>query len=298
VPLDTVLRRYFAGYTLLGDFVIRIAEEDDLPLGGGELRRLWRAEAALFDRLIAAISREYTAEAESRLRSTKQRRVEQVRRLLDGELLDPTELRYELDAWHLGAVARGPQATRALRALAARLERGLLLVCPDGETAWAWLGGRTRLSADEALECAGEDWPADATASFGEPGQGVEAWRLTHRQARAAHQVAVRGTAGLLRYTDVALLASALHDEVLVASLRDLYLAPLTRERDGGTALRETLRAYFAAERNATSAAAALGVSRPTVKRRLRTAEQRIGRSLESCGAELETVLRLQALGG
>jgi hypothetical protein len=61
VPLDTVLRRYFAGHALLGDFLIEVAEEGR-PLTGATLRRLLRAQAALFDGLIATVSEEYGRE--------------------------------------------------------------------------------------------------------------------------------------------------------------------------------------------------------------------------------------------
>jgi DNA-binding PucR family transcriptional regulator len=78
-----------------------------------------------------------------------------------------------------------------------------------------------------------------------------------------------------------------------VRSLRQLYLEPLAGERDGGEVLRETLRAYFEAERNVSSAAAALGVTRKTVTNRLCVVEERLGRRLGLCSAEIEAVLRL-----
>jgi DNA-binding PucR family transcriptional regulator len=61
--------------------------------------------------------------------------------------------------------------------------------------------------------------------------------------------------------------------------------------------LRETVRAYLAAERNATSAAAALGVARHTVESRIRRAEGQLGRLLPACVAEIEVALRLDELG-
>ena len=57
---------------------------------------------------------------------------------------------------------------------------------------------------------------------------------------------------------------------------------------------RETLRAYFTTGHNASSAAAALGVARHTVKNRLRTVERTIDRSLHTCLPELEVALRLE----
>ena len=100
-----------------------------------------------------------------------------------------------------------------------------------------------------------------------------------------------------MRYGDVALLVSALQDELLVSSLHRLYLEPLEAERDGGKALRETLRAYFAAGRNVSSAGAALGVNRNTVANRLRAVEAAIGRPISSRAAEVEIALRLADIG-
>lgn len=76
-----------------------------------------------------------------------------------------------------------------------------------------------------------------------------------------------------------------------------IYLSPLDGQRDGGRLARNTLREYFAAGRNASSAAAALGVARHTVQNRLRTVEQDLGRALHTCTAELEVALRLDELG-
>lgn len=109
--------------------------------------------------------------------------------------------------------------------------------------------------------------------------------------------VALRRPRTLTRYADVALLAAVLKDDALARSLLDIYIAPLDDHRGGGKVLRETLRAYIAAERNVSSAAAALGVVRKTVDNRLGTIEERLGRSLHPCPAELEIALHLDDLG-
>jgi DNA-binding PucR family transcriptional regulator len=134
--------------------------------------------------------------------------------------------------------------------------------------------------------------------ALGEPAWGIEGWRSTHRQAQAALAVALRrsGSGGVTRYADVALLAAALNDEALARALVGIYIAPLEDSRGGGPVLCETLRVYFASERNVSSAAAALGVARKTVDTRLRTIEKRLGRTLHPCPAELEVALALDEL--
>jgi DNA-binding PucR family transcriptional regulator len=108
--------------------------------------------------------------------------------------------------------------------------------------------------------------------------------------------IAPRRESKVVRYGEVALLASARSDQLLVTSLNELYLAPLEAERDGGAVLRETLRAYFAAERNISAAASKLGVTRQTVKNRIQVAEERIGTSLSGISTDMKIALLLDAL--
>lgn len=226
----------------------------------------------------------------------EQRRTERVRLLLQGEPLDASELAYELDAHHVGLAASGRNAGARLRSVLDRFDRRLLLVRPDDRIWWGWLGGRHRFCPDE-LQQLGRASPAGIVLAFGEPAEGLSGWRLTHRQAAAALTVARRGTPATVHYADVALLAAALQDELLRASLRRLYLEPLDIRRDRGPTLRATLRAYLAAGRNVSSAAAALGTRRQTVAQRLREIEGRLDRPLDACLNELELALRLDELG-
>jgi len=293
VGLDTVLRRYSAGYVLISDFLVEEAERSGLR--GTFLQRLLRSQAAL-DRLLAALSEEYAREERERPGTTEQRRAERIERLLAGEPIDTAELGYEFDVHHLAAIASGPGADNALRELAASVDCRLLTACRGDETLWAWLGARRALDPEELKRHASANWPEGATLAVGEPAQGLSGWRLSHRQAKAALTVAQRGPEPFVRYADVALLASVLQDDLLATSLRKLYLEPLEAERDGGEVAIETLRAYFAAERNVSSAAVVLGVKRHTVTNRLRVVEEAIGRSLSDCGPELEATLRLEQL--
>lgn len=293
VSLDTVLRRYSAGYALLDDFLIRMAGDGDLRRD--ELTGALQTLAALFDHLLAAVSVAHTEECERRLRTAARRRAEQVKGLLAGEPVDSGELNYRLDAWHLGLVAEGPGAAEAIRDLSAGLGRSFLAVSPGGGDLWAWLGGRGRLSARETLALAERTLPAEVRLALGESGRGIEAWRLTHRQAKAAMPVARRAAGGRVRYAEVALLATALGDDLLVDSLRATYIDPLVDRGRGGVLL-EALDAYFSAGRNVSAAAAALGLSRQTVNSRLRAVEERVGRPLAGCAAEVEMALRLAEL--
>ncbi len=291
ITLDAVMRRYIAGYTVFGDFVIEAAEEEGISIGSS-LKRLLRVQAALFDRLLTAVTEEYNREAEQP-GSGAERRMEQVRRLLAGELLDAPDLRYDFDAHHVGLIAAGDGAEEQLKQMLAGFDCGSLIV-PTAEGAlWAWIGSRERV---DPAELQIQSPPDRLTVAIGEPGKGLAGWRLTHRQARAALPIASASPERLARYGEVALLASIHGDELLAASLHQIFLAPLEGESDGGQVARETLRAYFTAAHNASSAAAGLGVSRNTVTRRLQAIERAIGRPLDSCSAELEAALRFREL--
>ena len=135
--------------------------------------------------------------------------------------------------------------------------------------------------------------PSGIFVSLGEPGEELAGWRFSHRQAKAALPIAERRGEPVLRYGDVAVLAAIARDDLLETSLRRLYLEPLERGREGGKVARETLRAYFEAERNISSTAAALGVDRRTVRNRIGAIEDLLGRPLRGSLADLEIALRL-----
>jgi hypothetical protein len=294
VPLDTVLRRYFAGNALFGDFLVEEADRADVP--GAALRRLLGAQATLGDRLLASISAEHAREEKSRPGSPAERRRECVKSLLAGELVDHSELGYELEAHHLGLMARGQGADEAMRELAARLDRRLLAVCREEEPVWAcWLGGRAPLQAEEAIRAFRDIRPQGILITVGEPAETLSGWRFSHRQAKAALPIAERTGRPVVRYSEVTLLASIVKDDLAISSLRDIYLAPLEGRRDGDNLLL-ALRAYFEAGRNVSSAAAALRLNRRTLSKRLQVVERIFGRPLDSLAADLEVALSLQAL--
>ena len=294
VPLDTVLRRYFAGYTLLGDFIVEEAHDSGL-LATPTLKSLLRVQAASFDHLVAMITEEYLRESENCLGSNEERRAGRIERLLAGDLIDTSGFDYDFGAHHVGLIALGPDAQQVIRKLAEALDRRLLIVRHADGVLWAWLGGRRGVFPSDVTSII-QNWSPQLVLTVGEATQGRAGWRFTHQQAQAALPIALGDSQGVIRYADVALLASMLRDDLLRATLHDLYLVPLSRDRNGGSVLRQTLRAYFAAERNVSSAAAALGVSRQTISNRLQVVEERLDRPLNGCAAEIEAALRLESV--
>lgn len=294
VGLDTVLRRYLAGYTLLGDLFRREVEKGSIP--SSSVAALVPGRAAIFDRLIAAITDEYNRERHVRPDSSDRRRAERVKRLLAGEPLDLSDFNYEFGVFHVGLLAAGPRAAETVRELATALDCRLLLVREDQEEAiCGWLGTHRRLDTWEIQRGLVASGPVRLDIAIGEPAAGLRGWRLTHRQAAAALAVAQRQGESVVRYADVAVVASAIQDELLANSLRQLYMVPLLQEA-GGEVLCETLRAYFDAERNVSAAAAILGISRQAVSARLATIEKKLGQPIAHRAGDIELALRLHGL--
>lgn len=283
-----------------------------------EIEDALSAQALLLDRLVAGVARDKNMDQPEQEGSSRESRLlEQVRQLLAGERTEGIDLGYELAVEHLGVIAGGTGAQDALRCVAERLDRRLLSVASSEGTIWAWLGGRRKLDMSyvqrtmSELEQSGaveEDRvvvsdsdtsarSADLSFAVGEPMRGLEGWRVTHQQAQATSEVMSHKPSRFTRYADVALLAAVLKDKALAKLLIDTYLIPLEASGTNASVLRQTLRAYMAAQRNVSSAAIMLGVARSTVESRLRTVEDRIGRAPLQHSAQLEVALGLDELG-
>jgi hypothetical protein len=292
VKLEKVLLRNSAGHTVLEDFVV---QEVDFASQSIVLRSVFATLGALLDHFTAVLAHEYQREVERMAHTPELRRTEQVQRLIAGGPVEAAGLDYELDAEHLGVVAVGAKARETVRALGLAIGRELLSVSPGAGTVWAWFGGRGALDIADLGRLVSSGPYAGVSLAVGESGRGIDGWRLTHRQAQAAMLVALRQPQRLTRYADVSLLAAVLKDHELARSLVEVHLSPLEGRKDSAVA-HETLRAYFAAGCNAATAAAALGVDRHTVERRVRAIETKLGRLLHTRRAELEVALRLQEL--
>lgn len=292
-PLEAVLD----GYSTVHNLLMEVLTEEMDPLPLDVLGYMLRIGSRQGDRLMMTFTNEYLSEVARLERSSAQRLAERVQRLLAGETPRQDELGYNLDAWHLGVIASGKTPDLSVRRLAEELGCQLLLVPRNSDTIWAWLGARQSVSIAEFERLARSKLSASVSFAFGEPRERIDGWRLTHQEAQAASAIMLRGTEQLVRCSDVVLLTAATRDDMLARFLLDAYLRPLEKRKDGEL-LKRTLRSYLTASCNAASAAASLGVDRHTVQRHLGKIESCLGRPLDSCRAELEVALRVQALIG
>lgn len=290
VPLDVVLRFFSRSGGVFMEFLLADLKEGDARIA---LRYVAAWGTRNLDRLLKAFADEYTDELGRMNGSPAHEKRMQINRVLKGGSEDPELLGYRMDAVHTGLIVIG-RARLVCQRLAETLGCALLLV-PDAEnTWWAWFGAQREISVAEI----GQALPVelgDLAIAAGEPREGRHGWRLTHEEADAAIPVAQLEGPGVVRYSDVALLATALCDVATGRSLVDRYLKPLNRHRDAAD-LRDTLRVYFETSCNAVSTAAKLGVNRHTVQRRLKRVEEAVGEPSGARQAEFEIALGLERL--
>jgi hypothetical protein len=295
VSLDTVMRCRAAGDRSLVELVM----DEAVHCSGDVLRGALRVHGVHADRLMSLIADEYKNELDRIKRTPEQRRSELVRSLLANESTYQNGLGYELDdAWHVGIIATGAGAGAAIQSLlTAGIGRELLGVRCSEQDVWGWLGSSRLVTTAEVVRLTSTLLPDGVEFAIGEPAQGVDGWRLTHRQAQAARRVAIRRPQRITRYADVGPQAELLRDEAMSSSLVHIWLSPLDQAKDRGAALRKTLRAYLDAGCNAKTAAFELGVARHTVERHINEIEARLGRLPRTCVADLDIALRLEELG-
>lgn len=248
------------------------------------------------DRVLPLLRAAYEQERFALARGRGRRREQLVDDLLAGLPVDAADLGYDLRRRHLCAIAWGVAPEVAVQALAAHVKgRELLLASGADRSVRAWIvvshegwDGAVRL-------------PAGCACAVGEPADGVEGFRASHRQAQSAHRIGLRrGADAVTRYRDVAVEALAAADEAAARDFVAFWMGPLAAPGDPRMdVLRRTLSAYFAAGQNALAAAARLGVNDRTVAYRLRTIEERLlGAPISTRRDELAVALRLHALAG
>ncbi|HWA53242.1 MAG TPA: helix-turn-helix domain-containing protein [Solirubrobacterales bacterium] len=292
VSLDLVLRCHATGNKALEEFIL--VETEGIP--SRVLGRVLAEQAPHADRLLALVADEYKDEHTRSARSPSRRRADRIARLAqDDSPLGPADLDYDFDSWHVALILRGPSTELAVQTWAERLGRRLLHAVRDEETTWAWLSSARQPSARKLERFLVDNMPAEVSAAIGEPRFGLDGWRLSHREAKVALQAMLQAPQRLVRGRNVVLRVGVMRDETLSRSLLDGYLTPLKRHANAQKLL-EALRAYLITGGNAAAAAAAIGVTRHTVQRRIRAVEETLGRPLYSCHAELHVALQIDEL--
>jgi hypothetical protein len=208
IPMAALLRAYRIGSTRFQHWCLQelAAQTDDASVISPAGLRIAETTAAYIDQVSEELVSAYETEKEHWLRNLSAARAAHVRSLLQGEQVDVDTseaiLGYRLRQHHVGVVCWLGDAEAGDRALA-RLEHATtqvagqaecegrpIFVPQDESCAWAWLPlGASDSFTVPTMRGAG---PAPGIRfAFGAPGAGVVGFVRTHRQAVAAHAVAL-----------------------------------------------------------------------------------------------------------
>jgi DNA-binding PucR family transcriptional regulator len=241
-----------------------------------------------FDAVPAAVTREYQLELQRHVATADARRAEVVRQLLAGAPIDVRGAEAELGH----SIAEGDHAAVILESTRPG--------SPPGE------GDARRAVGPAALIVAGDSgrlWvpeepplarlPRGLRAGVGDPGEGVDGFRASHREA----EIALRHGhgPGVVRYRDVAMASLLGADAARAQRFVRRELGRLAEDGPSVARLRATLRAFLAENSNQARTARRLEVHYNTVTYRLRQAEELLGRPIAERRLELETALLLHA---
>lgn len=253
-----------------------------------ELRELTevscRSISAFVDDTVAAISVQMTREREQLTRGTHAERLETVTLLLDGAPITASRaehrLGYRLSGEHTAAIVWSDDVLGDLDRVADLLAASAgdprpLTVLASAATRWVWVHG----SPDEVeLRAEVARFPAVRVA-LGSSGLGADGFRRSHLDALTVQRMLARlaSPQQLATHSEVELVALLTTDAERADRFVRRTLGALTTDPDAV----EALRAFIAAQCNATEAASALYLHRNTLLRRLARASRLLPRPLE-----------------
>ncbi|MBY6365479.1 PucR family transcriptional regulator [Rhodococcoides corynebacterioides] len=299
LPLKVLMQIYRAGQTVLVRHVAEVAADrvqDPILVPGIQIRLLERASRWISVSL-EVLTDTYAEQRERDLRGDVARRVETVRAVVRGELLDDgvaaTRLGHPTRTTHLALVAwvDGPGTTDLDTALREALPTGhrVLTVSAGSGAVWAWVSGD-----DVSADVVPDGVPGGVRIAVGAIGTGLDGFRRSHLEALRARAVAeaAPGAAAVVRYADVEIAYLLGGRPDAVGAFVDRELRGIDGTDAASDRLRRTVAAYLRHDRSLDAAARSLGVHRNTVRYRIRRAEEDLGRPIGGPGRlELELAL-------
>lgn len=212
-------------------------------------------------------------------------------------------LNYVVSGKHIAFIAWLDDPERPLdmseaerRVAAMRGVRGALLVPRDERTLYGWLHVSSSEHMDEWMGGL-RDLPL-ARFAFGELGEGLEGFRLSHMQARSAGAVVAtsrkREDPIIVRFRDVAVLSFLVDRPTESRGWAESVLGDLAESREGLGQLRQTLLVFLEEGENAIATGERLYIHRNTVRYRVDHARSLLPEAL--AGRRLEVNLALKYL--
>jgi len=316
VPSTALVRAYRLGQRFVLDWAFNeIAHREPDPRVAFVAAQLFMGITFQFVDVIAEnVVHEYDSERERWVGDPHTVRAATVRDLVAGENRDVAAaegaLGYRLRQNHLGVMvwAGDPASStldlRRVERLVTRIGESLgstgqpLFVRNDRSTGWGWipLGPRTDpADPGKALEVL-DQTDTRLQAALGTPAAGVAGFRMTHREADRARQVAMLSRDGGLRLTsfaDPGVRAASMLMADLDATRRlvQTSLGMLAVDTPKAARLRDTLLTFLEENGSYTATARRLHLHKSTVRYRVERAVAERGRSIHEERLDLELAL-------
>lgn len=305
LELRVLSQLYHAGHRAVWRFVTEFVNDAHLPADFKVqlVVMMWEQTSEVMNSMLEELAATYTQEREKLLSGAFSTRVNTVREILDGTQNNiddaSVQLGYPLHRVHTALTLwitddAPPLGSQILEPLARRLARsdpsGEILCVPSGTRGmWAWMASRS--SEEPTIDSTVV--PTGVCVAVGRPGQGIDGFRRTHREAQAAHEVATRAQRSrpVTNYRDVELVSMLASRPEAMNTLIERELTGLLDDDELSVRLRETLRAVLAHLGNFEAAARQLSVHKNTVRYRVQQIEERLGQRINHRTLHLELAL-------
>ncbi|MFE6922015.1 PucR family transcriptional regulator [Nocardia sp. NPDC057663] len=313
--VDMLLKTYRAAQRGLWRYITQVLNQQipDAELRGVVLITFWERSTLWLDNCLDDIVAAYMNEREHHTHDSDAHRTATVQAILHGEPAptadSPDDLGHPMDEFQTALVlwtdreVPARQATQLLREHATHIANSLgapppLLVSSGAHGMWAWVGTPHRPET--------ADLPAPPTThthvAVGIPCPGVDGFRRSHLEARAAQRIATSAchAATVTAYQDVDLVCLLTGDGNIdsVRALVERELGRLADRSEPVARLRDTVREFLYARGSINATANLLGVHPNTIRYRLQQAERRMGHPIERRRVHIELALRCLEIYG
>jgi DNA-binding PucR family transcriptional regulator len=217
-------------------------------------------------------------------------------------------LGHPLSHWQTAYVVWAPEAgsstTEAMLDVANAVAQALgtsrpLTMVAGSRDLWCWVATPREPDLAQLPGLASALQQAGIQAAIGRPGPGIQGFRTSHAEARAAESLALGAAHGraLVRYDEEELLILVSAQEALMRRMVAREVGRLCGADKNLTLIRETVLAYLTTL-NIEATAERLSVHKNTVRYRIARAEELLGHPLSQRSTHVELALRWVSLFG
>lgn len=245
----------------------------------------------------------YTSERRAWGERSEAAQVARIHAVLDTDTLETAAaeelLGVPLRGWHVAAVAwtDSPEPLRGLRPLLTEISSvPTLTVRVDAGTTWAWLRFTTPPTMDKALLATRLAEHPGLRVALGEPGMGLNGFRVSHQESLRVRKVAEFDTTTgrqLFDHADLALAGLLVDRRDEVRTWVHRTLGELAGPDDSMARLRDTLRVFFETNGSYNDTATRMHMHKNTVFKRVRKAEEILAQPIADKRRTLEIAVLL-----